>query len=685
MGTENGMRLKLEFRPSGVGGRGTLVATIGGQPIDISQLDILDPEARQRWLDGLCQGRPGIDRGAVDQRLDELAAQTTNGSDEPDVGGTQAATLVALASGAELFNDGERGYATVAVRAGEHQHHETHALNQKAFQLWLRQRFYRVVHRIPGSQAMQDAIDTLTGQAIFDRPRRPIAVRIARHEGDIYLDLANPSWQAIKVSAVGWDLVEQCPVKFLRRRGMLALPIPSRGGRIDGLRPLVNLRGDHEWQLAIGWLVGAFRPEGPYAVLAVNGEQGSAKSTTCKMLRRLIDPSEADLRAAPRDERDLMIAASNAWLVAFDNLSSMSPQLSDSLCRLATGGGFATRQLYTDDAEKIFQAARPILFNGIEELSSRPDLLDRSIVLNLTRIDDRDRQSEAELWERFEQVRPAILGALLDTVSVAIRNLGQIELKDRPRMADFVEWVTAAEPALPWSSRDFLTAYRANHGAAADFALEASAIGPALLSLMGENTRWIGTASQLLSELAYRCQDSSETTKRRDWPRSPSMLSNALRRLAPVLRYRGIDATFDEREGKDRTRLLRLERRGEAPSALSAPSASPSPAEPADGAAGADGPAPVRSDNPARPNFAAALVKRDPEVERLKASCREQARRRRHPKIQLSVVSNREVESGFRGWLLFMGSATIDEIKEAESLLKALPEPGDAQSGEAPS
>ena len=122
---------------------------------------------------------------------------------------------------------------------------------------------------------------------------------------------------------------------------MLPLPTPKTGGHIDGLREFVNVADKDQWVLLVAWLVAALRPQGPYPVLALLGEQGTAKSTTQELFRSLIDPNVAPLRAAPTDVRDVMIAASNGWCVCFDNLSSMEPWLSDCLCRLAAGGGFA--------------------------------------------------------------------------------------------------------------------------------------------------------------------------------------------------------------------------------------------------------------------------------------------------------------------------------------------------------
>src|SRR5438876_7436749 len=201
---------------------------------------------------------------------------------------------------------------------------------------------------------------------------------------------------------------------------MLPLPVPQQGGSIESLNSFLNVASRDDFVLIIAWLLAALRPSGPYPLLAISGEQGSAKTVLSKLLKALIDPNAAPARSLSREERELMIAANNGYLLAFDNLSGLPGWLSDASCRLATGGSFAVRQLYTDDEEVLFQAARPLLVNGIEDVISRADLADRGIFLTLAPIGERQRRSEAELWREFEIARPRILGVLLDA---AVRGL----------------------------------------------------------------------------------------------------------------------------------------------------------------------------------------------------------------------------------------------------------------------
>jgi hypothetical protein len=183
---------------------------------------------------------------------------------------------------------------------------------------------------------------------------------------------------------------------------MKPLPTPERGGSVEKLRSFLNVQSDDDLVLVVAWVLACLRDRGPYPVLAVAGEQGLAKSTFMAILRALLDPNTAPLRALPREDRDLFIAASNGHVLAFDNVSGLPTWISDTLCRLATGGGFAVRQL-----EVLFDAARPVILNGIGDVVTRPDLADRSIFLTPEPIPEERRRPEQELLAAFEAERRA--------------------------------------------------------------------------------------------------------------------------------------------------------------------------------------------------------------------------------------------------------------------------------------
>ncbi len=235
------------------------------------------------------------------------------------------------------------------------------------------------------SQAMYDALNVIEGQAVFAGAEHDAHVRVAQHKETIYIDLGTPDWRAIEVTATGWQVIENPPVGFRRAKAMMALPMATKGGAVGQLRRSVNV-SDDDWPLVVAWLLAAMQPVGPYPVLCLHGEQGSEKATGARVLTSLGDPSSSPVRSEPREPRDLMIAAKNGRVIALDNLSRLPVWLADNLCRLSTGGGFSTRMLYHNDEEIIFDPTRPVIINEIEELATRSDLPDRSMLVNLPTI-----------------------------------------------------------------------------------------------------------------------------------------------------------------------------------------------------------------------------------------------------------------------------------------------------------
>jgi hypothetical protein len=334
---------------------------------------------------------------------------------------------------------------------------------------------------------------------------------------------------------------------------MLPLPVPAKGGSIESLASFCNISSHSDFVLVVSWVLAGLRHGGPYPILALSGEQGSAKTVLSKMLRALIDPNVAPVRSAPREEGDLFIAASNAHLLAFDNLSDLPAWTSDALCRLASGGSFATRRLYTNQDEMLFQASRPIILNGIEDVITRPDLADRTIFVTLPHLPEHRRRAETELWHDFELARPQILGALLDAAVAGLRASPQVRFTRFPRMADFAQWATACESGFGRPGA-FIGAYRANRSAAMEDVVEADPLAARIRDLMAEQAVWAGSASDLLRAA------SNPGPNGLGWPKSPRALAGRLRRAQTPLRTLGIEMSFG-REGKAGTRIIRLSTR----------------------------------------------------------------------------------------------------------------------------
>src|SRR5215472_4445304 len=341
---------------------------------------------------------------------------------------------------------------------------------------------------------------------------------------------------------------------------MLSLPLPQRGGSIQELASFLNLPSRNDFVLVVAWLLATLRAHDPYPALAISGEQGSAKTVLSKLLKDLVDPNVAPVRALVREERDLVVAANNSHVLAFDNLSGLPHALSDAFCRLATGTSFGLRQLYTDADEVLFQAARPILLNGIDDVIGRSDLADRAIFLTLPPIADRRRRAERQLWREFGVARPRILGSLLDAAAHGLRNVAGIDLEELPRMADFALCATACETAF-WPAGTFTQAYQANRRAAIEELIDVDPVAARVREIMANRSTWTGSASDLLRAGAGLA-DPGVPSRAAAWPKSPRELAGRLRRAQTFLRVLGIHIAFG-REGRAGTRVIRIRTRPE--------------------------------------------------------------------------------------------------------------------------
>ena len=388
--------------------------------------------------------------------------------------------------------------------------------------------------------AINNALDDFEARAICTPITREVHVRVAGHDDNIYIDLGADTWEAVRVTGGGWSIVEPPPVRFRRTPGMLPLPTPVRGGKIKALRPFLNTT-DSDFTLIVAYLLACLYPRGPYPILILYGEQGAAKTNFLRTLRKLVDPNEVTTSALPRSDRDLFIAAGNTHLLAFENVSKLSDAMSDNFCRLSTGGGLRLRTLFKDLDETLFRGARPIAFEGISNVVTRPDLQDRALIFLLEKI--QHYKTEREFLAEFERGLPSIFGALLDMLVCGLQRLPTTRLANSPRMADFARWAVAC------GLEGFEAAYAANRQNAINVMLSHDAIAKEVRRLPVKRTVWNGTVDDLLDIVG-------PTTK----IKSTKKLSDDLRRLAPMLRSIGIQIVYEQRTAERRP--IRIERVG---------------------------------------------------------------------------------------------------------------------------
>ncbi|MCC6972213.1 MAG: hypothetical protein IT434_18525, partial [Phycisphaerales bacterium] len=362
-----------------------------------------------------------------------------------------------------------------------------------------------------------------------------VSVRCARHGAAYFIDLCDEAWRAIRVDQDGWNVVERPPVLFTRTKNMRPIPVPRNPGALDKLWANVNIPEDRRLML-LSWLLDAFRPDTPFPILEFSGEQGSAKSSTQRRLRDLIDPNKVALRGRPKTVEDIYVGAGNNWIVSFENLSHLTPEQQDALCTLATGGGYASRQFYTNGDEFVLETKRPVIINGINAVATQPDLIERVVGIEAPTIPSDKREDEQTLESRWQADYPFVLAGVLDLFSSALKRLPEIMLREKHRLADYQLLGEAVARALGHPEGHFTKVFDQAVGEGVERSLETYGAAHALQVFVNGLTKpWEGTVMALLGELnALHCMDRS------NWPKSPRGLSGQLKRLAPGLRQRGI-------------------------------------------------------------------------------------------------------------------------------------------------
>jgi putative DNA primase/helicase len=528
------------------------LAAIGSETVTI----ISPPHGVATGWDADDAKNDGWDQARAEQIVAD-ALPSPNGGADADEGGRrqrppQRDIVIDLTECCDFWHDANRvSYVTFPINS----HHENWAVRSREFRMWLSGRYYEESGRAIAGQALEDALKILEARAVYKGNMYEPFIRTGAYAGKCYIDLCDAHWRAVEITRNDWRVVSSVPVKFMRPASLRPMPVPEAGIMIEELRRFINVSED-EFMLIVGWLISTLRPKGPFPILVVNGEQGAGKSMACRMLRALVDPSAAAIRSVPKDDHNLIVSASNSHVLGFDNLSFVQPWLADALCRLSTGGGYATRQLHTDRDEMIFEGQRPILLNGIPSLTDRADLADRAITIHLRSIPEVDRRPEDEIRADFERATPGLLGALLTAVSAALRNMPSTKLSRSGRMADFEKLVTAAEPGLGWDHGSFQRAMRENRAEISESAFEADSVAVAIAKLVRRDhpDGLVATATELLARLNATDLVSDGVRKQRTWPATPQGLGNRIDRIAPLLKAQGF--AVERRHSGTRTIII---------------------------------------------------------------------------------------------------------------------------------
>jgi hypothetical protein len=520
-----------------------VLAAAGGDVGAAFETDALDTLRKYKNQDvaGWQRLRERLKKAGVG--VTELDKHLCRGEAPQEDDATVADKLIALArSLCNFMHDAQRESYAIFKSAGARQ---VYGITSSGFSDYLSHSYYTEHDRAPTESSLKVALATLRGQAQFDGEACEVFTRIAKTPSGYWVDLCNDGWDCVEITPTGWRIVngDAAPL-FTRSASMRPLPVPVSGGSLNDLWALVNIP-EHDRLMILAWLIECLRPDTPHVVLELVGEQGSVKSTTQKILRRLIDPNQADLRSAPKSVEDVWISARNSHMVSLENLSHLPPQYQDALCVLATGGGYATRTYYTNAEETILELRKPIVLNGISVVVTAQDLLDRCLHIDLPTITNRKLAGDIE--SDFNEVQAQLLGALLELFTRVLAKLPSIVIapENRPRMADFAALGEAVFMVNGKEAGEFLTKYNTMRKEGVHRTIDASPVGAGLLAFLNKTPGgWNGTLSDLLNALdPYRPHGEAA------WPRTGKGLGDALRRLAPAMRSIGYECKSEGKTG----------------------------------------------------------------------------------------------------------------------------------------
>ena len=385
--------------------------------------------------------------------------------------------------------------------------------------------------KVPASNAVREAVSVLAGVA-RENEREPVYYRRADLNGRLVLDLGETGGAVVEIDENGWRILETSPVVFRRAETLGRLTRPTTAN-LHAFREFVPADED-EFRMVVSWLV-ASHFDVPRPILFPEADQGAGKTSLARRLKRLTDPSHAEVNPPPRDERHWRTLATNSHVAVFDNVSRMEAWLSDALCRAVTGDGAVERTLYTDNAPKVYAFRRAMILTSISLASLRGDLTERLLPVRLRRIPDDQRRSERELDDAFQEKLPAILAGLYELTAKVLARLHQVELRNPPRMADFARILRAIDDATGWNT---LSTYVETTRNIVAHVAENDEVGAALLEFAKSLT---GTTTYTTKELLEIVSDPRRTPfTSSTFPRNAQQLGTRLKHLAVPLRQAGV-------------------------------------------------------------------------------------------------------------------------------------------------
>lgn len=468
-----------------------------------------------------------------------------------------------------FFDQLNRLYVTIKIN----NHVECIPIDSNRFKFLIRKEILENESKTVNDDKLDRIIKSIQAEMVFDETieHKELNLRVANNDNIFYYDLTNLKWEIIKIAHDGWEIVKDNTIPLFKRYEKNSKPQVYPSKDVDNSKyfkeflNLFNLRSEKDRLLLEIYLISLFIPGIQKAILVMKGNGGGAKTTTFSLIKNIVDPSTIDTLSFSSNKNDLIQSLDHNYICYFDNVSCISQEVSDILCRAVTGSGTSKRELYTTDEEFIYKLKRCIGINGINLVTTRPDFIDRSLILRVERIPEEKRRKEEDIQKEFERLRPYVLGYIFDILVKYLdyKNIHKEEaiVKNPPRMADFAETCEIISRCLGYPENAFINAYRENIDNQNDEVIEASPIAEALLAFMENKQQWTGTPTQLYQYLGDIISQVDSNIKRSIyWPKGPNRLTYKINEIVPNLLKRNIEIVTGEKvNGKRVITIKRLD------------------------------------------------------------------------------------------------------------------------------
>jgi hypothetical protein len=422
-----------------------------------------------------------------------------------------------------------------------------------AFEKYLHKLYWEETDELIGSDGLGKVVKLLAAKAEYGSEKYQLFNRVALCDNDFWFDLGGE--KVIRCRIGSWEIIEDLPILFRHYQHQETQVLPEKNGDIKGILDHVRIKKEEQQVLFLVWLVSCFVPEIPHPILVLFGEKGSAKSTTMRFTRQIVDPSKADLLTLPGKD-ELVQQLAHHYTAFYDNVNRINQMTSDVLCRAVTGAGASKRRLFTDDDDVIYKYRRIIAVNGINNVVQSADLLDRSILVELERIPKNERRTEAELNNSFKGDIQSILSGVFNTLAKARTIFDDLEIESFPRMADFAKWGYAIAEALGFGGDLFVRAYEANINQQNDEVLENDPVAHTLCCFMEDQEEWEGSPTELHDQLLGIA--TNEKIPHKYMPKTPASLGKRINIVLSNLLEAGIEIERMKDTGGKRGRTYKI-------------------------------------------------------------------------------------------------------------------------------